>query len=129
MEQVKKNKEFIIRYYNALSGGTKTREMLTEYITDPELIEHIIFFDRVFPKYEMVIEEMTAEGNRVVVRATMKGVHEGDFNGIPPTHRKIESPGVVSYQIENGKIVHYWLFADQALVMEQLGIMNVPAGS
>jgi predicted ester cyclase len=33
----------------------------------------------------------------------------------------------VSYEIENGKIVHHWLIADQMILMEQLGLMNVPA--
>jgi predicted ester cyclase len=127
MEQQRQNKEFIIRYLNALSGETKTRELMEHYITDDELIGHIAFFDTAFPKYEMFADEITAEGNRVVVRARMKGCHEGEFNGILPTHRKVEFPFVVSYDIENGKIVHHWLIADSLALMEQLGVMNAPA--
>jgi predicted ester cyclase len=127
MEQQRQNKEFIIRYLNVLSGETKTREIMEQYMTDEELLGHILFFDSVFPKYEMYADELTAEGNRVVVRARMKGSHEGEFNGILPTHRKVEFPFVVSYEIENGKIVHHWLIADQMILMEQLGLMNVPA--
>jgi predicted ester cyclase len=127
MEQQRQNKEFIIRYLNVLSGETKTREVMEQYMTDEELLGHILFFDSVFPKYEMFADELTAEGNRVVVRARMKGSHEGEFNGILPTHRKVEFPFVVSYEIENGKIVHHWLIADQMILMEQLGLMNVPA--
>jgi SnoaL-like polyketide cyclase len=127
MEQQKQNKEFIVRYFNAVSGVFKTRELLEQYTTDEELIGHIIFFDTVFPQYEIFADEMTAEGSRVVVRARMKGVHEGEFNGILPTHRNVEFSFVVSYDIENGKIVHHWLIADQMALMEQLGVMNVPA--
>jgi predicted ester cyclase len=127
MEKVKQNKEFIIRYLNALSGVTKTRQLMEKYITDEELIGHITFFEMAFPMYEVFADEMTAEGNRVVVRARMKGVHEGEFNGIPPTHRTVELPFVVSYEIENGKIIHHWLIADSMALMEQLGVMNVPA--
>ena len=127
MEQQRENKEFVIRYLNALSGKTKTRELMEQYMTDEELLGHILFFDSVFPKYEMFADELTAEGNRVVVRARMKGSHEGEFNGILPTHRKVEFPFVVSYEIENGKILHHWLIADQMILMEQLGLMNVPA--
>jgi predicted ester cyclase len=47
--------------------------------------------------------------------------------GIPPTHRSIEHPSVISYEIENGKIVHHWLIADSMALMEQLGVMNMPA--
>ncbi len=127
MEKQKQNKEFIIRYFNAVSGVFKTRELMEEYTTDEELIGHGVFFDTVFPQYEIFADEMTSEGNRVVVRARFKGVHEGEFNGILPTHRKVEFSFVVSYDIENGKIVHHWLIADQMALMEQLGIMNVPA--
>jgi len=127
MEQLKQNKEFIIRYFNALSGIIKTRELMEKYIADEELMGHLAFFDSVFPRYEVFADEMTAEGNRVVVRARMKGIHLGEFNGIPPTNRKIEVPFVVSYEIENEKIVHHWLLADSMALMEQLGVMNVPA--
>ena len=127
MEQQKQNKEFIIRYYNALSGVTKTRELLEQYITDEELIGHGIFFDSVFPQYEVFADEMIAEGNRVVVRARFKGCHKGAFNGIPPTNRIAEQAFVICYYIENRKIVHHWLMADSMVLMEQLGVMGVPA--
>lgn len=127
MEQLKQNKEFIIRYVNALNGVIKTRELLEQYTTDEELIGHILFFDSVFPQYEGFIDEMTAEGNKVVVRARIKGRHEGAFMGISPTHRTIEQHFVISYEIENGKIVHHWIIADTMALMEQLGVMNVPA--
>lgn len=127
MEQQKKNKEFIIRYINALSGVTKTREVMEQYMTDEELLGHILFFDTAFPKYEMFADEITAEGNRVVIRARFKGCHAGEFNGIMPTNRNVEFPFVISYDIENGMIVHHWLIADSMALMEQLGVMNAPA--
>ena len=127
MEQQNQNKEFIIRYFKALSGVPKTRELLEEYITDEELLGHIAFFEVVFPGYEVLSDEMTAEGNRVVVRARLKGTHEGEFNGILPTHRNVEFAFAIGYEIENGKIAHHWLIADQMALMEQLGVMNVPA--
>jgi predicted ester cyclase len=127
MEQQKKNKEFVIRYINAISGVTKTREVMEQYMTDEELLGHILFFDTAFPKYEMFADEITAEGNRVVVRARFKGCHAGEFNGILPTNRNVEFPFVISYDIENGMIVHHWLIADSMALMEQLGVMNAPA--
>jgi SnoaL-like polyketide cyclase len=127
MEQQKQNKEFITRYFNALSGVSKTKELMEVYISDEELIGHIVFFDSVFPRYELFADEMTAEDNRVVVKARLKGVHEGELNGISPTHRNIEMSFVIGYEIENEKIVHHWLLADQASLMQQLGVMNVPA--
>ena len=122
MNQAMKNKEFILHYYNTVSGAIKTPEMLRQFTDDPILIDTITFFDGAFPKYEMTAEEMTSEGNRVVVRARMKGKHEGEWEGIQPTHRQVEFPVVVSYEIVNNKIITHWLVADQTILMEQLGI-------
>jgi predicted ester cyclase len=127
MNQLQLNKEFLVRYANALSGKMKTRELCTKYIDDEGLIEHILFFDNVFPSYEIIFDEMTAEDNRVVCRARFKGRNEGDFKGFPPTHKEVEFSFAISYEIENNKIVHHWLIADQMTLMEQLGLEAVPA--
>ena len=116
-----KNKEFVVEYFNALSGQDKPPQMLRKYIKDEGLIEHIAFFDSVFPKYEVLIDEMTADGNRVVVRARLVGRHEGEFGNIKPTYKKVEFPFVVGYEIENNMIISHWLIADQMVLMEQLG--------
>jgi len=127
MDQAKKNKEFIIGYINALSGVIKSRELCEKYIADNSLTEHILFFDAVFPNYEMFIDEITAEGNRIILRARLKGKHEGELNGIPPTHKEVLFPFVIGYEIVNHKIISHWLLADQMMLMEQLGIMKQPA--
>jgi predicted ester cyclase len=127
MKQLQQNKELIIRYFSAISGVIKTSEISKEYVADEELLAHIAFFDAAFPKYEISADEMTAEDNRVIVRARFKGRHEGDFAGMAPTHRYVEFPFVISYEIENGKIVHHWLIADQISLMEQLTAVAVPA--
>ena len=62
-----KNKAFISRYFNALSGVTKTRQLLEEYVTDEKLIAHIGFYDKVFLNYEIFADEMMAEDNKVIV--------------------------------------------------------------
>lgn len=128
MNQLNENKEFIIRYYNTLSGVPKTDELVDEFTTDEELKQHIAFFDAVFPNYELFADEMIAEDNRVVVRARCKGRHEGVLNGIMPTYRDVEFPFVISYTIENGKITDHWMIADQVVLMEQLGAMNTVQG-
>lgn len=123
MTQSKNRKEFIIHYVNAISGEVKTREVCEKYMTDESLIEHILFFDTVFPRYEMLIDELTGDGSRVILRGRIKGKHEGPFNGIPPTKKDILVPFVIGYEIENNMIVSHWLLADQVLLMEQLGVM------
>jgi predicted ester cyclase len=127
MNQAMNNKEFVKEYLNALSGKDKPRELLEHYITDQALIEHIMFFDGAFPKYELFPDEMTSEGNRIVVRARLVGKHEGQFGDIMPSYRSIDLPFVVTYIIENRKIVSHWLVADQMALMEQLGVEQTAA--
>ena len=124
MEDLKKNREFIIKYFNAISGVEKTRELLKEYTNDEKLIEHIDFFEGAFPKYELFIEEMITEGNKVIVQGRATGIHKREFSGIPSTGRKMDLPFVIRYIIENGKITDHWLIADQMILMEQLGVMR-----
>jgi len=119
------NKKFILDYFEAISGVEKTPELIGEFTTDQALVEHIMFFDSVFPKYKLVADEMTAEEDRVVVRGQVVGKHEGDFNGIPPTYREVEFPFVIGYVIEKGKIISHWLVADQSLLMDMLGVSKV----
>ena len=123
MDQQQKNKEFIINYGNALNGVPKTRALLEKYITDEALIGHIEFFEAAFPGYLVYIDEMTAEGNRVIVQARSKGTHLGDFGGIPPTLKTVDFPFVVRYEIEDNKIISHWMLADQMALMEQLGVV------
>ena len=124
MENLKKNRELVVRYFNAISGVTKTEQLCNEYMTDEGLREHIIFFEGAFPKYELFIEEMISEGNKVLVRGRLTGVHKNEFDGIPPTGKNIDLPFVIRYVIENDKITDHWLVADQVILMEQLGVMS-----
>ena len=123
MEQQNKNKEFIINYFNAFSGAPKTRELMEQYITDQALIGHIEFFEIAFPRYEIYIDEMTAEGNRVVVKSHLKGTHLGDMGGIPATYKEVNFPFVIGYEIKNSMIIRHWMLADQMSLMEQLGVI------
>jgi predicted ester cyclase len=117
-------KDFITEYFKGISGKEKTRQLCERYIADEHLLEHIIFFEATFPKYEIFADEMTCESNRITIRARMKGKHEGELNGIPPTFKEVEFPFAVSYTVENGKIADHWLIADQMELMQQLGVME-----
>jgi predicted ester cyclase len=129
MSQLKKNKALIIEYINALSGQEKTREKLEKYNADPRLIEYIMFIDSVFPRYEVYIEELLAEDDKVIVRVRFRGMHKGELMGFPPTHKWVEYPFVVRYQIENNKIIHSWVIADNLVLAEAIGMKGIPPKS
>lgn len=122
MEQTQQNKEFYLRYHDAVSGHVKTRELIAQYVDDEKLIEHILFFEKLFPKYAMALDEVLAERDKVFVRARMVGQHKGEAEGIPATNKKVNTPFALGYTIRNDKIVNFWAIADQIELMEQLGL-------
>lgn len=73
------------------------------------------------PDYYTEIEDLLAEGDKVVARVTMTGTHTGDFWGIPPTGRKVNLTGIYIVRIAAGKIVEHWGEEDGMKVVRQLG--------
>lgn len=121
MDTVAKNKEFVLNYYRAISGKEKNLALISQHTTDPKLMEHILFFEHLFPAYELLVDEIMAEDDRVIVRARVKGKPTGKAEGIPPTLNTIESPFVIGYQIMNNKIIDHWLISDQAACSGAIG--------
>jgi len=76
-----------------------------------------------FPDCHWDEEDLFAEGDRVVVRATLRGTHLGDFLGIPPTGNAITVSNIHIVRIADGKIVEHWGHGDDMGMMRQLGAM------
>ena len=119
------NKDLIKEYLETVSGKEKTAAMMDKYIADCDslLKKHIIGFEASFPKYELIPEDMIAEGDKVVIRARFKGTHSGPMGDIQATNKKADVPVVVIYRIADGKIVEHWIFLDQLTLLKQLGVM------
>jgi steroid delta-isomerase-like uncharacterized protein len=79
-----------------------------------------------FPDYTVKLDEMIAEGDRVIARFTVSGTHKGEMNGVPPTGKSYSVPGFSEYRIENGKAVEHWGLHDNFGVMVQLGLIPAP---
>jgi steroid delta-isomerase-like uncharacterized protein len=95
--------------------------------SDREGFKQIIAMNRAgFPDMKLTIEDMVAEGDRVVNRWTLSGTHEGEYMGIPPTGRKVVLKGISIHRIEGGKVVENWHEMDMMGVMAQLGV--APSG-
>ena len=65
-----------------------------------------------FPDLTIAVEEVMAEGDKVTARVTMHGTHQGEFQGIAPTGRRVEVRALDMFRIENGKIVEHWGHGD-----------------
>jgi steroid delta-isomerase-like uncharacterized protein len=75
-----------------------------------------------FPDLHITIEDLVAEGDRVVVRFSATGSHKGNGLGFPPTGRPMNVTGMTILQIANGKLRHGWNNWDQLGMMQQLGV-------
>jgi steroid delta-isomerase-like uncharacterized protein len=75
------------------------------------------------PDFHTTIDDLIAEGDKVVARVTMTGTHTGDFWGFPATGRKVLFTGIYVARIENGKIVEHWGEEDGIGLMQQIGAM------
>lgn len=115
-------RQFIQEYWGALSGKPKPLSVLKEYISDDEFIQHVLVYEKAFPKYELVADDFICEDDKVAIRARVKGTHSGDLMGIPPTGKTIEVPLSVIYQVKDNKVTNGWLFIDQMELMQQLGL-------
>ena len=79
-----------------------------------------------FPDWHSTVEEMLVEGDCVAERWTGRGTHRGEFQGIAPTGKQVEVPGVVFYRIVDGKIVEFRGQFDRLSLLQQLGAIPSP---
>ena len=81
-----------------------------------------------FPDGKTTIEDIVADGDKVVVRGRMTGTHKGEFLGIPATGKKVEIRGIDMIRVQNGKSVEHWGQWDTMGLMQQLGVVPPPPG-
>jgi predicted ester cyclase len=78
-------------------------------------------FFTAFPDIHTNIEHIVAENDLVVVFLNFTGTHKGEFQGRPPTNKKINIRSADLYRIENEKIVEHWDVVDQLNLFQQTG--------
>ncbi|HET6658317.1 MAG TPA: ester cyclase [Rubrobacter sp.] len=78
-------------------------------------------FRRGFPDVTSTIEDLIAEGDKVVARWRSRATHRGDYMGIAPSGKEVEFTGISIYRIEGNKIAESWSVEDQLGLMRQIG--------
>jgi steroid delta-isomerase-like uncharacterized protein len=76
-----------------------------------------------FPDFSPTIEDIIAEGNKVVIRETCRGTNKGEFMGTPATGKEMTLPVTIIFRIADGKIAEAWEAYDMMSMMQQLGVM------
>jgi len=83
-----------------------------------------------FPDFRCAIEDLVAEGDKVVVRWTFTGTHQGSIAGIPPTGRQVSVPnGIVIHRLAGGKVVEAHFTWNKYALLEQLGALSVSSSA
>jgi predicted ester cyclase len=79
-----------------------------------------------FPDITASIDDIIAEGDKVVARSTWSGTHKGEFMGIAPTGKSVSFGVFDIVRIAGGKFVEHWGMMDNLSMMQQLGVIPAP---
>ena len=139
-EMEQKNKDIIRRVFEQIWEGGNL-DVLDE-IDSPEIIlrysvpgadasleavKQMTFamFDG-FTERDARIEDLIAEGDKVVERWSFAGKHTGEFMGLPPTNRTLSFSGISIIRMAQRKIVEAWDQIDSLGLFQQLGLIQMP---
>jgi steroid delta-isomerase-like uncharacterized protein len=131
------NKEFMRQYY---SLNAHTEAGIQQYLAahHPEYKAHSVMGDMnlaqakqtnlgmlaAFPDLQFNVDDVIAEGDKVVVRYTIVGTNQGSLMGAPPTGKKISVSGISIYKIVGGKLAESWGVYDRMQLIQQLGVQH-----
>ena len=135
---IEENKEVIrsfIESANEVKGDVSKIQPIVDRFISPNHIHHrpdkdtkleetLQFWSMyfiAFPDLLYVIEDLIAEGDKVVARVTNTATHQGPLMGIPPTGTKLTFTGTDIFRVVDGKITDEWSFVDQFGMMQQIG--------
>lgn len=83
----------------------------------------VTVFRTAFPDMRMTVDDLIAEGDKVVSYYTMTGTHKGEYLGIAPTGKKVKFSGIVIVRWVGGKEVEAGGVGDILSMMQQLGVV------
>ena len=128
------NKNLIRRYVATWNSGDL--EALSQFWA-PEMRHHtrsrshdfegvrkiVTDFGEAFPDLHFELEDIVAEGDRVVTRMRATGTHTSDYMGVPASGRSIDCQVMGIARIENGKMAEHWGVTDELAIMQQIGLV------
>ena len=79
-----------------------------------------------FPDVHAAVQDLIADGDRVIERTQTSATHTGEFNGISPTGKQVGWTEIHIYRLEDGKIAEQWSEIDLLGLLVQLGAIPGP---
>jgi len=84
----------------------------------------LVSLTTVFPDFDIEIQDMVQEGNKVVVRSHITGTQSAPFMGLRAQHKKISIQAIDIHEFKDGKIIHTWHSEDWMTGLRQLGVFD-----
>ena len=78
---------------------------------------------RAFPDLHLTVEDVIAEGDKIVTRNTVTGTHQGDFMGRPPSGKSVSYNEIFIFRFAGGRVAETWGVVDSLSVMRQLDMI------
>ncbi len=103
-------------YHDAANPQVSNREEYTQLLTG--------LMAALAP--QLTIENLIAEGDKVVARYTLRGTHRGQWRGVPPTGKPVTFTATTTYRFADGKVAEMWQNADTLSLLQQLGVIPAP---
>ncbi len=98
-----------------------------EEISGPEGIKQFVqMYRSAFPDSHITVEDLIAEGDKVVTRFRARGTHQGELFGVAPSGNQVEVTGITISRFEGGKFVEDWSNSDTLGLMQQIGAIPKP---
>lgn len=79
-----------------------------------------------FPDRHFTVEDRVAEGDKLAVRWTLRGTHEGEFAGVAPTGKQVSVTGISIHRFAGDRIQESWDYYDALGLLQQFGVLPMP---
>jgi steroid delta-isomerase-like uncharacterized protein len=83
-------------------------------------------FVKAFPDLRLTVEDAVSDGEFVAQRIHFEGTHTGEFQGLPPTHRRVSFYSIELNRFVDGRVAEHWFQLDSLTLLQQLGLVLVP---
>jgi predicted ester cyclase len=92
--------------------------------TGADLLKQVwVMLLRVYPDMHLIVDDVIAEGDKVVARNTVTGTHRGEFMGVGPTGRSVTYNEIFIFRFADGRVVETWGVVDVYAQMKQIGVI------
>ena len=93
-------------------------------VTGAEALKHIwAMLFSVYPDIHVTVEDLIAEGDKVVARNTVTGTHRGEFMGVAATGKSVTYNEIFIFRFADGRVVETWGVVDVLAQMKQIGVV------